>query len=253
MLRMRTVVVLLAAIFLGGMGVRLQATTILLNEGDPITSFFDYNQQIPNPSGGYYTEFYKYTNFTVPKGETWNVSEIFADLGVVGAANITGFNYEFRTGMNGGNGGTIIASGTIHGNGDSSRVAFAGESLNGGEAPLYQYTFDVSGFHLPVLTSGQTYWFSLVPVVPNGYNIWLAGTNHVNEVNSLEDNFSEQFGLNSSGSAFFTDSHDYATGLEGTLTTTTPEPAALLLFGTGLLGIAFIVGLRKRHGRIARL
>lgn len=199
---------------------QLRANGFLVYDGDPITATYAYNEYIG--VGG--TNIYEYSDFEVPNGFKWDVTDIVVDLGVIGAADITAFDWDLRSGMNGSDAGSDLASGTISGDGTSYRTALTGLTVNGTQ--VYQYIFPVSNSTLAHLSSGQTYWLAIYPVVPNGYNIWLPVTDYANQVDSLKDSLSEEYFSNSEETTYVSVAQDFAFGLQGTAQT--PEPAQAL-------------------------
>ncbi len=104
-------------------------------------------------------------NFTgPPSGGTWTVTGVFSNNIMDPGLNtaITTANWEIRTGVSEGNGGTVVASAsaapaTVT---PTGRVGFG----------RTEYTVMVTGLNvsLPALPAGQFYFLDVVPVVPLG-------------------------------------------------------------------------------------
>jgi hypothetical protein len=171
-------------------------------------------------------------NVTAPM---WDVTAVFSN----NLANtvITGADWEIRTGVSEGNGGTLIASGTTN----SPLVTPTGRSAFG----YTEYMVEVTGLNifLPMLPSGQHYWLNVTPVgngTGRSFNSTTSGVNCVgtpcgNDVNAF-------FNSTSLGTFFGGQPYDFSNGVIGTVV---PEPAtvALLTFGMG----ALLIALRRRR------
>jgi hypothetical protein len=172
-------------------------------------------------------------NVTAPLG--WNVTAVFSDN--LSNTVITGADWEIRTGLSEGNGGTLIASGTTN----SPVVIATGRSGMG----YTEYMVEVTGLNvlLPMLPSGQHYWFNVTPVgngVGRSFNSDTSGVNCVGSPCGNDGNAffnSTFFGANFTSTANVGQPGDFSNGVIGNAV---PEPAtvALLTCGLGALLIA---------------
>ena len=182
-----------------------------------------------------------YDNFTVPSG-TWHVTGLFTnnltDLG----SSITSANWEIRTGLSEGNGGTLLFSGSA-----TPVVTPTGRSGFG----RGEFTVEVPvSFNL----GPGTYWVSVLPVAVNSgtgrsFESNTFGLNAVG-IHTLNDDFfnSAFFGAN------FTNANNegvfptFSSGVLG-VTSTVPEPTtwAMLILGVAMIGFA----VRRREGTAA--
>lgn len=100
--------------------------------------------------------------FTVPEGETWDVSGLFTNnistYGVLdqGTAPTSVAYWSIHQGVVSGSGGTVVDSGT-----SPATSTTTGRSLNGSN----EYTIQVTGLSV-TLTSGK-YWMTVVPYCSN--------------------------------------------------------------------------------------
>jgi hypothetical protein len=173
---------------------------------------------------------YIYDNFTgPPSGQTWTVTGVFSNnlLAVGLNTAITTADWEIRTGVSEGNGGTVVASASAA----PATVTATGRSGFGDS----EYTVMVTGLNvtLPGLSSGF-YFLAVVPVVPSGVfgqsfesttsGANCAGTPCGNDGNSWWN--SNLFGVNftSTMNLFGSGTWDLSMGVIGTSATPTPTP-----------------------------
>lgn len=182
-----------------------------------------------------------YDNFTGPSSGSWNVTGLFSDNLMAAGLNtaITSANWEIRTGVSEGNGGTLLFSGT-----SNAVVTATGRSGFG----LLEYQVTVSGLSVSLPTLGSGFYFlNVSPIVPQGVNgqSFQSTTSGANAVGTPPGNDgnswwnSNLFAVNftSSTAIFGAGTWDVSGGVIGTAV---PEPAtiALLACGAGALLIA---------------
>jgi hypothetical protein len=150
-------------------------------------------------------------------------------------ASITQAYYEIRTGMSDGNGGTVVASGTVA----ASAADPAGQALG-----LQQFTITAA---MNLTLGAGTYWVTLAPVGNGLGSIFVATTHGVNGIGmplADGDSFYNATSVysNNSGHVFETTSDelggnvgDFSYGLD--LLPSTPEPASLAILGIGVAGL----------------
>ena len=189
---------------------------------------------------GQYAHVYDDFNVTAPLG--WNVTAVFSDNLITMYTVITGADWEIRTGISEGNGGTLIASGTTN----SPLVTPTGRGLE-----LTEYMVEVPGLNvfLPMLPSGQHYWLNVTPV-GNGFgrffNSDTSGTHCVgtpcgNNGNAFFD--SNFFGANYQSTAEQGQPGDFSMGVIGTVV---PEPPPWAMMALGAVVLLGVQQLRRR-------
>jgi hypothetical protein len=187
-----------------------------------------------------------YDNFTGPSSGTWTVTGLFSDNimdpNLPGA--ITTANWDIRTGVSVGNGGTVVFSGTT-----AATVTATGRNFFGRN----EYIVEVTGLSLTLnaLPTGQFYWLNVSPIVPIGvtgqsFQTTTSGLNAVgtppgNDGNSFWN--SNLFAMNfaSSTALFGAGTWDVSEGVIGV-----PEPATVALLTCGLG--ALLIAARRRRG-----
>jgi hypothetical protein len=169
-----------------------------------------------------------YDDFIVSEGG-WTIDSVWSNNRIYGTEvpNVTIANWEIRSGVSAGNGGTLVASGS-----GTPTLNFLGYS---GTYTHYQVLF--SGLSVP-LTPG-TYWLGVAPVLSNSetYIVATSGANAVGEPqgNNRNSFWDSNYGY-FSASEFGDPLGDYSMGVAGA--STVPLPASLPLLGSGLLGLA---------------
>ena len=180
---------------------------------------------------------YVYEN--VQLGSSQNVTGVFGTFLYSGTAPL-GAEFEIRSGVSGGNGGTLVASGSV-----TSGFSWVdlGTTFN---SPSYG---DLGVFRLEVgaavaLAAGE-YWVGIRPIGDTASDVvaLLAATSGSNAVGSPAGNDGNAF-LDSASLGFSFDplADDFSVGL-----TDVPEPSSLLLVAVGLLGVA--IGRRRGQRR----
>jgi len=174
-----------------------------------------------------------FQNFIVPAGQLWNVTGLFSnDLMNLNPANAY---WEIRSGMSNGNGGALIASGTTQ-----DTVTATGRSAFG----FNEFTNLVSGLNVN-LNPGQ-YWFTVVPLDPNGggrsFNSNTFGLNGIGNYTADQEFFnSPPFGANYENANDFGVFPAFSGGVIGTNQGGVPDPGTLVMMGTGVLGLAGVI------------
>lgn len=188
-----------------------------------------------------------YDNVLVGAGG-WNVQSIFTNNQFVAGTSYIQSYYEVRAGVSPGNGGFVVAAGLS----PSSQAFYNGQNAYG----LYPgFTWETDGLALH-LNPGQ-YWISDTPIAYNGtgltYQSTTSGANCINcgahQANNAYFNsasFGYYFTPTSSVCTSFAPCNNFSFGVGGSQGTT-PEPASLMLFGSGLLGLGGVI--RRRLGR----
>jgi PEP-CTERM motif len=187
-----------------------------------------------------YDNYQAYEQVAVPAGETWSVTGLFANIGVVDYdSNPTPLaNWYIRTGVSAASLGTLVASGT-------STSASTTDTLNGITLNT-NATGELQTITLPTpleLTGGQTYSFAVQPTDNSTYHLFIGGTtSHVNAVGGpLNDIAYDAYptGINPAG-------FDWSEGVIGTASVApVPEPSTWAMMLLGFAGICFMAYRRK--------
>lgn len=179
-----------------------------------------------------------YDDFIVPSGQTWNVTGVFSN-DVIENFTATQAEWEIRSGVSAGNGGTLIASGT-----------------NAATSTVFGFDFTIAVSGLNVSLSPGTYWLTVAPVdsLMPGHDSFISATTGTNAIGLPAGNdgkafwnspsFSENFA--STTALSFTPGSDFSMGVSGTVSDqgSVPEPSAIILLGSVILAVA---GLTRRR------
>ena len=181
-----------------------------------------------------------YDDFNITGGPMWHITAVFSDNPE--STVITGADWEIRTGLSAGNGGTLIASGTTN----SPVVTPTGRSGMG----YNEYMVEVTGLNvfLPMLPAGQHYWLNVTPVgdgTNRSFNSDTGGANCVgtpcgNDANAFFN--STFFDANFQPTSEQGQPGDFSMGVIGNAV---PEPATWALLTGGLS--ALLIALRRRR------
>lgn len=210
----------------------IAGTVVGWYNGDPVDQF---NIGLINGiDDGPYSVANVYEDFTVPAGG-WTVGGVFG-YDELNFTPGTLAEWEIRSGLSSGNGGTLVASGT-----DTATYTSTGEGGSG----YVIYRIEVDGLDVS-LTPG-TYWLTVAPVDCGSSCIsatsYTTGTNAVgNPPGNDLDNFQNIPGL--AGHDFLLDptsaglARDWSLGVLIDTALPTPEPATLATIGIALALLA---------------
>ncbi len=180
-----------------------------------------------------------YDDFNVG-GPGWAVSGVFFNVLNAGGGDFNGMNWEIRSGVSTGNGGTVVASGS----------AVPTVTLTGGSGfGFTEYKVHVGG--LSVNLAPGTYWLGGGVTTVSGSNAqYMSTTSGTNAIGTPPGNNgnsfwnSTTFGANflptSDAGLFGAGTWDIGMGVEAS---PVPEPASMIALGTG---IAALVARRRR-------
>jgi hypothetical protein len=178
-----------------------------------------------------------YDDFNVG-GPGWMVTGVFGNVLTQQGGDFTALNWEIRSGVSVGSGGTLVASGT----------GAPTNTLTGGSGFGYtEYKVRVTG--LNVNLAPGTYWLGLGVVSASGVNNqFMSTTSGANAIGTPPGNNGNSFWNSSSFGFNWVDvqtvlgagTWDFSMGVEAN---PVPEPASLIALGTG---IAAIVARRRR-------
>jgi N-acetylneuraminic acid mutarotase len=164
-----------------------------------------------------------YDNFIVPDEAGWTVTSVYTNNLVDTSAGITTANWEIRSGVSEGNGGTLVASASAA----PAVVTATGRSGFG----FTEYTVEVTG--LNVNLAPGTYWLSVQPISGItfvSYNSSTVGANCVGLPCGNDDNAfftSSTFGFffhTTTDPQFAPGNIDFSMGVRGSVNGGTPTP-----------------------------
>jgi hypothetical protein len=229
--------ILLAATFIATATATVARAGTLFYGGD--TSYFFQNYawgEYNDTNTANNDNFQAYDDFTVPVGQTWTITSLFANVGDPAYSPSLAANWFVRTGMTATSLGTLVAEGTDL-PGTISNVG-AGALINGN---LTSETLTISLPSPLVLQGGQTYWLALQPISRSTYHTFVGGTtSNANAVGGPLDNFNYSVSAGNIQALNF----DLSAGIGGTSApASVAEPAPLALLGVGVLGLA---GVRRK-------
>jgi hypothetical protein len=229
-MKFNQMVVQVAAVAVMALSVPTTAQAQLWYNGDLDRVDGLFSGSTAGPSG------YTYDNFVVT-GSGWTINSIFGNF--LSNESWSSANYEIRTGISVGNGGTIVTSGT----GVAATQTATGNTAFG----LTEYLTTISG--LSIFLNPGTYWLGIAPISTGSGGIYVATTSGANGSNANLDDVS-YFNSAYYGNNFVNASTqigqpvDFSYGVDGagggtsTENDVVPEPATMTLLATGLAGIA---------------
>ncbi len=226
-------VVTLASLGLAGTAAQAQ-TSLLWYNGD-----FNGANALANERNTSVSDAAVYENFNVTDAGGWNISEVFSN-NLMSLTGVNSADWEIRSGVSTGNGGTLVAGGT----------SSAAQSLTGRNGFGYnEYKIDITG--LNVNLAQGVYWLMVRPVGFGSERSFVSLTGGANSVGTPAGNDgtshfnSSFFGTNFSDTSTVLGSRsDFSLGIVGS--SAVPEPGAVaFLVGIGMTGASFVARRRR--------
>ncbi|RYG45057.1 PEP-CTERM sorting domain-containing protein [bacterium] len=185
------------------------------------TSFYGGDADLVDGMSSYATNCLAFDDFSF--GSTATVTDLSGNF-LYNGSNLQGLYYEIRSGMSAGNGGTLVASGTIA----ASKVDT--------DADAFGFNiFTISGSVSGVTLAAGAYHLGLA-ALDSVSGAYLATTSGANGYGSPIHN-GNSFSYRPDAGAFYSDSvgyYDYSIGVN---TQAVPEPASLAALGLGGLAL----------------
>jgi hypothetical protein len=197
---------------------------------------FDGSRTLANVRNGLAAQSSVYDNFIVPVADaSWLVTSIYSNNLMSGFA-VTGADWSIRSGVSAGNGGIIIASGTL----SPATVTPTGTTFLGSYT---EFTIQVSGLNILLLPG--TYWLNVTPVDSGSGQSYNSGTIGANAVGMPPGNDGNAFWDSTTyGTNFSPAEGDFSMGVIGKIPVVSGVPetgstAAMMGLSTILLlGVA---------------
>jgi len=206
---------------------------------------FNYVNGLANERNTAVTQAAVYDDFNVIV-PGWHVTAVFSDdlLLVQHLSDITGADWEIRSGISEGNAGTLVANGTTN----SPIVT----QIGAGCFQNCEYRVEVTG--LNVFLAPGVYWLNVTPVgngTGRSFNTTTSGAHCVgtpcgNDQNAFFN--STYFGVYFTSTSNEGQPYDYSNGVIGTVVPEPPPWAMIAMGGVVLIGVQ---QLRRRRGKKA--